>query len=264
MGVFSRLATLLKANINDLISKAEDPEKILGQLILDMREQLIEAKKQVAVSIADEKKLKKQLDNELHLAREWEKKAMMAVRAGRDDLAMEALQRKTTHDDLSAEYQKQWEMQKQAADHLRASLRQLNNKIEEAKRKKELLIARQRRVEAQKRIQETMGGLGDVSAFDAFDKMAEKVDRMEAEVEAAEELNREQMGMDLNDKFAALEADAGSSDALSALKRKMGVGSAAAAPATQTETQVEEEFSFEQMEQELSEIPDGSFSKDDF
>ena len=79
MSVFSRLGTLLKSNINDLISRAENPEKILNQLILDMREQLLEAKKQVATAIADEKKLRKQLDNELHLAREWEKKAMMAV-----------------------------------------------------------------------------------------------------------------------------------------------------------------------------------------
>ena len=71
MGVFSRLSTLVRSNINDLISRAEDPEKILNQLIVDMREQLVEAKKQVAVSIADEKKLKKQYDNEAHLAREW-------------------------------------------------------------------------------------------------------------------------------------------------------------------------------------------------
>ena len=259
MGVFSRLGTLIKANINDLISRAEDPEKILDQLILDMREQLIEAKKQVAVSLADEKKLKKQLDNELHMAREWEKKAMMAVRAGRDDLAMEALQRKQTHDEVATEYQKQWEMQKQAADQLRAQLRQLNNKIEEAKRKREIYKARLRRAEAAKKIQETMGnGLGDTSAFDAFDRMGEKVDQMEAEVEAAEELSRENMGMDLNDKFRELEADHGANDALLALKQKMGVG----APAQSAE---EEEFSFEQMEAELAEVPSGgSFNKDDF
>ena len=130
MGIFGRLGTLLKANINDVISKAEDPEKILNQLILDMKDQLIEAKKQVAVAIADEKRLKKQLDNELHMAREWEKKAMMAVRAGRDDLAKEALRRKGEHDQLASEFQGQWEAQKAAADKLRESLRQLNNKIE--------------------------------------------------------------------------------------------------------------------------------------
>lgn len=106
MGIFSRLGTLLKSNINDLISKAEDPEKILNQLILDMQDQLVEAKKQVAVSIADEKRLKKQLESELAKSREWEKKAMMAVRAGKDGLAREALMRKQEHDNLASEYQK--------------------------------------------------------------------------------------------------------------------------------------------------------------
>lgn len=263
MSVFSRLATLLKSNINDLISRAEDPEKILNQLILDMREQLIEAKKQVASAIADEKKLRKQLDNELHLAREWEKKAMMAVRAGRDDLAMEALQRKEQHDNLSSEYRKQWEAQKQASDQLRSALRQLHAKIEEAKRKKDLLIARKRRAEAQQRIQETMKGFGDTSAFDAFDKMSERVDRIEAEAEAAAELNNEMTGANLDDKFAALEADAGSSDALLALKQKMGMASAPA------QAEQEEEFDFEAMERELATVPagggqGGSFNNDDF
>lgn len=144
MGVFSRLSTLIKSNINDLISRAEDPEKILTQLIEEMREQLVEAK-QVAVSIADEKKIRKQLDNEVHLAREWEKKAMQAVRAGRDELAVAALERKEQHEALAEEYKKQHEAQKAAADQLRISLRQLHTKIEEAKRK-DLLIARQRRV----------------------------------------------------------------------------------------------------------------------
>ena len=111
MGIFGRLGTLLKANINDMISKAEDPEKILNQLILDMKDSLVTAKKQVAVAIADEKRLKKQLENELSMSSEWEKKAMMAVRAGKDDLAKEALMRKTEHDNLASEYQKQWELQ---------------------------------------------------------------------------------------------------------------------------------------------------------
>ena len=263
MGVFQRLGTLLKSNINDLISRAENPEKILNQLILDMREQLIEAKKQVAVAIADEKKLRKQLDNELHLEREWEKKAMMAVRAGRDDLAMEALQRKEQHGNLSAEYRKQWETQKQATDQLRSALRQLHSKIEEAKRKKELLIARQRRAEAQKRIQETMRGFGDTSAFEAFDKMAEKVESMEAEAEAQAELAEEMDGGNLDDRFRELEADAGANEALLALKQKMGV----AAPAAPVETTEEEEFDFEQLERELATVPapaGGSFKNEDF
>jgi len=253
MGIFSRLGTLLKANINDLISNAEDPEKILNQLIIDMKEQLIEAKKQVAIAIADEKRLKKQLDNELNLGREWEKKAMMAVRAGRDDLAKEALMRKVEHDNLATEYQGQWEAQKAAADQLREALRRLNAKIEEARRKKNLLIARQKRAQAQKTIQDTMSGLNDTSAFDAFGRMEEKITRMEAEAEASAELAEDMTGDTLASKFADLEKNAGGEDELAALKAKMGMGGATL-PATQTVT-----------EKEYVTVPArGSWDKDEF
>jgi phage shock protein A len=224
MGIFGRLGTLVKANVNDAISKAEDPEKILNQLILDMKDQLIEAKKQVAVSIADEKRLKKQLDNELHKSREWEKKAMMAVRANRDDLAKEALRRKAEHDSLAEEFKGQHEAQKAAADKLREQLRQLNNKIDEAKRKKNLLIAKKKRVEAQKKIQETMSSLSDTSAFDTFDRMSEKIDKMEAEVEAHAEIEDDIAGADLDSKFSDLEHTHEADDALAALKAKMSGG----------------------------------------
>lgn len=260
MGVFSRLSTLVKSNINDMISKAEDPEKILNQLILDMREQLISAKKQVAVAIADEKKLKKQLDGAEAGAREWEKKAMMAVRAGRDDLAVEALERQNNQQELSEEYRKQWQLQKQATDQLRASLRQLNDKIDEAKRKKDLLIARQRRAEAQQKIQDTMSGLGDTSAFDAFDRMSDKVDHIEAEAEASAELAADMAGADLEAQFDSLESESGTSEALLALKAKMGVAEAAPSSASR-----EEDFDFSQMEEELAEMDnDSSFKKDEF
>src|SRR5207237_3423372 len=100
MGIFSRLAQLIKSNINDLISKSEDPEKMLNQVVLDMNNQLVEAKKQVAASIADEKRLAKQAEQELANSAEWERRAMMALRAGNEDLAKEALNRKEAHDTL--------------------------------------------------------------------------------------------------------------------------------------------------------------------
>jgi phage shock protein A len=258
MSVFSRLATLLKSNINDLISRAEDPEKILNQLIVDMKEQLLEAKKQVASAIADERKLNKQYENEQHLAREWEKKAMMAVRAGRDDLAVEALQRKEQHEAVATEYGKQWDSQKNATDQLRSALRQLNAKIEEAKRKKDLLIARQRRAEAQQRIQETMRGFGDTSAFEAFDRMAEKVERIEANAEASAELAGEMQHADLDAKFRSLEQETGANAALQSLKARMGVAAPAAAPPaveSEGESQAkEEEFDFLALERELAAV----------
>jgi len=246
MGIWARISTLMKSNINAMISKAEDPEKILNQLIVDMREQFLEARKQVAVTIADEKRLKQQYEAELEKSQEWEKKAMIAVKAGRDDLAAQALSRKAEHDNLSEQWQQQWVAQKQAADQLRDALGRLNAKIQEAGRKKNLLIARAKRAEAQKKIQDTMSGMGDNGAFDTFARMEEKVMQQEAEAQASLELSGEIEGDKLANEFKSLETSSvGQSDALAALKAKMGVAppaSKAALPAAQQSESVEAEL----------------------
>jgi phage shock protein A len=224
MGIFSRIGSLFKSNINDIISKAEDPEKMLNQVVLDMQTQLVDAKKQVAVSIADQKRLEKQRDEQADLAQEWERKAMLAVRANDEGLAREALKRKSEHDAQFAEFGKQSQLQKDAVDKLKDQLRALNDKIEEAKRKKNILIARQKRAEAQKTIQDTMSGLSDTGAFDTFGRMAQKVDQIEAEAAASAELGSELSGDTLQQKFKALESSgAGTDNALAELKAKMGI-----------------------------------------
>jgi len=224
MGIFSRLGTLIKSNLNDLISKAEDPQKMLNQIVVDMQNQLVEAKKQVAVSIADQKRLEKQRDEQSELSKEWERKAMLAVRAGDDTLAKEALRRKTEHDNQLGEFVKQSDLQKQAVDKLKEQLRTLNDKIEEAKRKKNILIARQKRAEAQRAIQDTMRGLSDTSAFDTFERMSQRVDQIEAEAEASTELGGELAGDTLQQKFKELESGSvGGDHALAELKAKMGL-----------------------------------------
>jgi phage shock protein A len=224
MGIFSRLGTLIKSNLNDLISKAEDPQKMLNQLVTDMQNQLVEAKKQVAVSIADQKRLEKQRGEQTELVQEWERKAMLAVRAGDDTLAREALKRQGEHAAQAAEFTKQTQLQKDAVEKLKDQLRTLNDKIEEAKRKKNILIARQKRAEAQKAIQDTMQGLSDTSAFDTFERMAQKVDQIEAESDASAELGSELAGDTLQQKFKALEAGSvGTDTALAELKARMGL-----------------------------------------
>jgi phage shock protein A len=237
MGIFSRLAQLIRSNINDLISKSEDPEKMLNQVVLDMNNQLVEAKKQVAASIADEKRLAKQAEQELANSAEWERRAMMALRAGNEDLAKEALNRKKEHDQLAQTFKDQWQKQKDAVEKLKTALRMLNDKIEEAKRKKNVLIARKKRAEAQKAIQETMSGLKDQSAFETFDRMSQKIDQIEAEAEAGEELAEEYTGDVLAHKFSTLEKTAGADDELAALKRKMGLLPAEEKQATKEEVQ---------------------------
>lgn len=223
MGLFARLARLIKSNINALISSSEDPEKMLNQLIVDMAEQLEVAKKQVASAIADEKRLMRQVEVAAQQAAEWEKKAMLAVRASDDVLAKEALSRKKEFETTAQQYKEQWNKQKAGVEQLKLALRALNNKIEEAKRKKELLIARKRRAEAQKAIHETMSGLKNASAFEAFDQMASRIEQMEAEADAQAQIAEEYTGDVLAHKFRELEATAGADEDLLALKRKMGL-----------------------------------------
>jgi phage shock protein A len=223
MGIFSRLKTLVSSNVNDMISKAEKPEKMLNQLLIEMNEQLIESKKAVAMAIADEKKLEREKTNQETQAQEWERKAMLAVQAGKDDLAKEALLRKQEYDKAAAEYQKQWQSQKTSVDQLKESLRELQNKIDEAQRKKNLLIARAKRAEAQQKIQNTISSVsGNRSAFDAFDRMAAKVDQLEAQADAARELEEYSSNASLDKRFAELERSDASADLmLLELKEKM-------------------------------------------
>ncbi|HLU66350.1 MAG TPA: PspA/IM30 family protein [Kofleriaceae bacterium] len=255
MGIFSRLGTLIKSNINDLISRAEDPEKMLNQVLLEMQQQLVEAKKAVAVAIADEKRLQKQYNAELDKAKEWERKAMLAVRAGDDNLARQALVRKQEHENISSQFQQQWIAQKAAVDKLKDALRLLANKIEEAKRKKNILVARKKRAEAQRQIASTMQGLGDTSAFDTFDRMAEKINLLEAEAEAGAELAGEISGDTLESRFLQLESGGhGSEDeALAELKAKMGL----LGPATSTAApQLPSKSSASLTEEDLKELED--------
>jgi len=223
MGLFSRIRRMLKSNMNDMISKSENPEKMLAQVIVDMNQQLIESKKSVASSIADEKRLERQMRNNQSLAKEWEEKAMLAVKAGKDDLAKEALLRKQGYVDLYNQYKPQWDIQHDAVEKLKSALRQLQQKIEDAQRKKNLLIARSKRATAQKKIQETVSGLSDNSAFEVFDRMAAKVDRLEAENEATVELSEiENNELDLEKQFVQLEGKSNSADnLLEDLKHRM-------------------------------------------
>jgi phage shock protein A len=167
---------------------------------------------------------------------------MLAIQAGDDNLAREALKRKSEHDAQVGEFGKQWQLQKDAVDKLKDQLRSLNDKIEEAKRKKNILIARQKRAEAQRAIQDTMRGLSDTSAFDTFDRMAQKVDQIEAEAEAATELGGELAGDTLAQKFKALESgEVGTDRALAELKAKMGLALPPGAAASRERVALEEE-----------------------
>jgi phage shock protein A len=234
MSIFSKFSTMIKSNLNDLISRAEDPEKMLNQIILDMRDQLAKAKREVAAAIADERKLKGQLADEVKQASDWEHRAMLAIKEGRDDLAKQALVRQQEHADRATVLDNTWGAQADETEKLKGSLRKLNDKIEEAKRKRNLLIAKQKRAQAQKRIHETMSGLSDTSAFEAFNRMAEKIEEEERRNLAQAEVTEALAGDTLETEFLRLES--GSSgvevdDKLVALKAQMGLLPAGASSA---------------------------------
>ena len=110
MGLFERIKRLFKANVNSLLSKAEDPEKMLNQTLVDMKEQYSKAKKQVTVAIADEKRLKRKYEDAFKEANSWEKKARLALQSGKEDLAREALSRRNEYKNLGEEFKAQWDI----------------------------------------------------------------------------------------------------------------------------------------------------------
>ncbi|MFW6192394.1 MAG: PspA/IM30 family protein [Gemmatimonadota bacterium] len=225
MGIFDKLSRLLRSNINDLIARAENPEKMLTQIIEDMRKQLAQAKQEVATAIADERKLRAQYEDERQQAVEWENRARLAVTEDRDDLARQALSRSQEHSQHARELENQWQGHREETERLKNSLRQLNSKIEEAKRKKNLLVAKQKRAQAQRRIQDTMAGLEDRSAFQAFDRMAEQIETQERRAIASAEVDEELGGGGLEQEFAKLEGS-GEGDVearLVELKQEMGL-----------------------------------------
>jgi phage shock protein A len=223
MSIFQKLSTLFRSNINDLIARAENPEKMLNQIILDMRDQLANAKREVAAAIADERKLRAQVETEAKQAADWERRAVLAVKESRDDLAKQALLRQQEHGDRASALEQTWRAQAEETEKLKSSLKLLNDKIEEAKRKRNLLIAKQKRAQAQKRIHETMSGLSDTSAFDAFNRMAERIEESERRTLAAAEVSEALSGDTLETEFSRLEKGDEMDHRLLALKREMGL-----------------------------------------
>lgn len=231
MGIFQKLSLLLRSNINDAIARAENPEKVLNQLISDMREQLSKAKQEVAVAIADEQKLRAQVEEEARQAAEWEKRAMLAVREERDDLAKQALVRQQEHGERAASLEDTWRKQAEETEKVKVSLRELNDKIEEAKRKKNLLVAKQKRAQAQRRIHETMSGLSDKSAFEAFERVADKIEETERKALASAQVTEVLTGDTLETEFKQLEGSDDVDARLAALKEQMGLPSGKETPA---------------------------------
>lgn len=201
MGIFSRMSDVIKANINDLLDKAEDPEKMIKQMVLEMEESVNKATLSVAQSIANEKQLQRRLDKEKALVTSWQAKAEQAITAGRDDLAKGALEKKMVAQKNVNDLLPTFDSAKATADRLKSQLDQLKKKLDEARSRQNTLIARSNAAKAEKQLNQAMSGAG-TDAFSKFDKMESKVEQMEAEAEAFGELSSSDKS--LEEEFANL------------------------------------------------------------
>ncbi len=222
MNILERIGTIIRSNINDLITRAEDPEKIINQTLIDMRQAQYEARMEVARAIAEGKKLERDVKSHETEAGDWHSKAEAALRQNREDLAREALRRKKDAQDLADGLKEQLASHDEIVEKLKTQLRALDAKISEAERKRQILIARQKRAEAQQTVQSAVSRTDTTKAFEAFermeDKIASKEDRLAAEAELARDLS-------MDDEFAALEVEDDIEDELAALKASLGTSS---------------------------------------
>ncbi len=222
MSLLDRVSTLLRANLNDLVEKAEDPEKLLKQIVLDMENQLLQVKTQVAIAIADEHLLEKKRREHEQEAGEWRRKAELAVQKNMDDLARSALERALSHEQLAAGFASQAEDQKHEADNLRQALRKLEQKLSETRAHAEMLVAEHRRAKVVGRATKARTVAGPDQDH-AMDRMKNKVRQTAAENAATSEV---MVTETLEDKFKTLENKDKVELELAELKNRQKAGAA--------------------------------------
>jgi len=221
LAIFSRLVDLLKANINDLIDKAEDPEKMLKQIIIDMEEQLQKATQGLGQVMASERQTKKQLEEALSQAALWEGRAKTALKAGDEALAKQAVDSKLKADATVKQYQQMHDELAKQVDTVRGQVNLLKQKLEEARARQSMLIARAQVAEARQGVAKAIGGIDSGGAFAKMDKMEAKISQQEAEADAQFEIS----GIDAeqNDPFAKLENQSAADSEMERLKKELGL-----------------------------------------
>jgi phage shock protein A len=218
MGLLERVSTLVRANLNDLIDRAENPSKMIKQVILDMENQLLQVKTQVAISIADQHMLEKKQAESESTAAGWLKKAELAVDKGQDDLARAALERHKTAERTTESFKQQVDDQRAQVATLKAALGKLEQKLVEAKAKSDMLMAQHRRARALGKASDAQMTIGGNSVVRTFERMKEKVTVHEAVSQAKADMVLD----DVDNRFAQLERDEEVDRLLAELKAKKG------------------------------------------
>jgi phage shock protein A len=219
MGLLERVGTLIRANLNDMIDRAEDPEKMIKQVMMDMENQYLQVKTQVAVSIADQHMLEKKLRENEDLGKDWMRKAEVAVDKGQDDLARAALDRFHTSQQLTLSYREQVDDQRAQVEALKGALQKLEHKLDEAKSKRDLLLARHRRSVALGKAARAQTALGDNSKSATFDRLKDRVHHTESVATAEVELLTDDVG----EKLMRLNRDNEVERLLNDLKSRRGL-----------------------------------------
>ena len=217
MALLERVSTLVRANLNDLIDKAEDPEKMLKQVILDMENQLLQVKTQVALALADQHLLEKKQTEHEEKAAEWMRRAEKSVDKKQEDLARAALERSMTFREMGESFAEQVTDQRAQVENLKTALRKLEQKLSEAKAKCDLLVAQHRRSRALGKASEAQMALRDDAKSSTFDRMKHKVARSEAVSQAKAEIAGTD---DVEDRFAAIDREEKIDQLLAELKAK--------------------------------------------
>lgn len=218
MSIFDRLSRLLRANVNEMISKAENPSLIIEQTLRDMRDAYNDARTEVAGAIAQQNKLEREANTNRRLAEEYGSKAEEALRGGSEELAREALRRKQNYLDLAAGFDAQLKQGQGTVDQLKTQLRALEAKIDELESKKQLLQARQQTAHASETLEHVSGFSKAGSAMSAFDEMERRISEQEDRAHAMQQLRQEG---DIDAQLANLGRDKAINDELEALKRKV-------------------------------------------
>lgn len=225
MGIFGRIGDIFKSNVNGALDSWEDPEKMIKQMVIDMEKEIVKAVSSLATAMAQEKKMEREYTKHSQASTNWEKKATQALQAGNEDLARQALTKKTEADTMATQYKQMYDQASAQTSQLKNQVDQLKQRLNEAKMKESTLVARSEMAKTQKKLAKDTGGFDSSSSLAKFDKLEEKILKSEAEAQALTDIS-DGGTSSLNDEFKALEQNSAVEDELARLKGQLNQGSA--------------------------------------
>ncbi len=219
MAIFERISDLVRSNINDLIDKAENPEKMVKQIIIDMEDQLRKATQGLGTAMGSLNQVKKQLENAQEQSNVWQEKARACLSQGNEELAKQALENKVKQDKMVAQYKEMTDSMETQVNEIKSQIDVLKQKLEEARSKQAMLTARSQMADAKSQMAKTLGNMDSKSAFAKMDKMEQKIEQKEAQANAFSEISGVQESE--NDPFAKMDRENSVNEELEKLKREM-------------------------------------------